>query len=786
MNKANKIYELTSGMPMNCSDSKTKILSDQYDYGLYYDIQVSSGDAQQAMEDSAPHPVHGVDDRAVDGSRPLEELLLVQRQIMDVILQGASLEQALSNIAMAANRILQPALCAIHLANPDGKGLRLNPGPGLSAVTAKSAEPIEVGSGRGAVAAAAYSGQRVAVDDLEREPMCGALRRFVRQNGLGACEVFPIRNRRNALLGTLTLYHAEAPAVSPDRERMIGFLMSLAGFAIEIEQRHRDQRFVNERFASLAATIPGVVYQRLVTPDGDIRYTYISEGAQDLFGVSPEEILADPNALFACHGPEYRTNFRERLLTASRELSLWDVEAQIITRDGEEKWTHAIARPRRQPDGSVLWDGVILDATRIKRSELELRKARAAAEAMSKSYREVLDMLRSANDRFASLATTIPGVVYQRRVAPDGDIRYTYISEGAQDLFGVSPEEILADPSALFACHGPEYRTTFRERLLRASRELSMWDVQAQIITRDGEEKWTHAIARPRRQPDGSVLWDGVILDATWIKKAELDLLKAKHLAESSSRAKSLFLAQVGHELRTPLNAVLGFSDVLQSEVFGPLGSDKYRDYASDIHRSGTQLLTVINNILEFTKCGTGALELTEGKVGVQDVLDAVARQAAPIAESAGVTLTTAAESDLPEITADRCKLHEILAHLLSNAVKFTPPRGSVHLSAARSDSGDIVVRVKDTGIGIAEEDMPKLLEPFGQADYDLNRQYDGIGLGIPLAANLAKLHGARLTAESEVGVGTTVTLVFPRSRVLDGPPGFVPPRRGALTAVHP
>ena len=109
-----------------------------------------------------------------------------------------------------------------------------------------------------------------------------------------------------------------------------------------------------------------------------------------------------------------------------------------------------------------------------------------------------------------------------------------------------------------------------------------------------------------------------------------------------------------------------------------------------------------------------------------------------------------------------------------------------MHLSAARSDSGDIVVRVKDTGIGIAEEDMPKLLEPFGQADYDLNRQYDGIGLGIPLAANLAKLHGARLTAESEVGVGTTVTLVFPRSRVLDGPPGFVPPRRGALTAVHP
>jgi signal transduction histidine kinase len=272
-------------------------------------------------------------------------------------------------------------------------------------------------------------------------------------------------------------------------------------------------------------------------------------------------------------------------------------------------------------------------------------------------------------------------------------------------------------------------------------------------------------------------LWDGVILDATWIKKAELELQEAKELAESSSRAKSLFLAQVGHELRTPLNAVLGFSDVLQSEVFGSLGSGKYRDYAKHIHQSGTQLLGVINNILEFTKYGTGALSLTEGRVDVMDVLDAVVRQAGPIAESAGVALTIAAESDLPDIAADRSKLHEILAHLLSNAVKFTPQHGSVHLSAARLETGDIAVRIKDTGIGIAEEDMPKLLEPFGQADCDLNRRYDGLGLGIPLAANLAKLHGATLTAESEVGLGTTVTLVFPRGRTLETRTGPVLPR---------
>ena len=117
-----------------------------------------------------------------------------------------------------------------------------------------------------------------------------------------------------------------------------------------------------------------------------------------------------------------------------------------------------------------------------------------------------------------------------------------------------------------------------------------MWDVEAQIITRDGEEKWTHAIARPHRLPDGSVLWDGVILDNTWIKKAEFELREAKEAAEASSRAKTAFLAQISHELRTPLNAIIGFSEILQSQSFGPLGDKKYMDYVNHINASGVQL----------------------------------------------------------------------------------------------------------------------------------------------------------------------------------------------------
>ncbi|MGI9408085.1 MAG: PAS domain-containing protein, partial [Hyphomicrobiaceae bacterium] len=155
----------------------------------------------------------------------------------------------------------------------------------------------------------------------------------------------------------------------------------------------------NERFSKLASTIPGVVYQRRVRPDGDIRYTYISETAQELFGVSAHEILTNPSALFASYAPEYGDTFRKRLLEASRNMTTWDVEATIVMPSGELKYTHAIARPEKEPDGSVLWTGVILDATRIKRAEqaaaaTEERTRRAIIESLPQGF-----MLFDANDK---------------------------------------------------------------------------------------------------------------------------------------------------------------------------------------------------------------------------------------------------------------------------------------------------------------------------------------------------------------------------------------------------
>ena len=369
---------------------------------------------------------------------------------------------------------------------------------------------------------------------------------------------------------------------------------------------------------------------------------------------------------------------------------------------------------------------------------------------------------QEADERLASLAASIPGVVYQRQVTPEGDISYTYISEGARDLFGVSPEEILADPNALFDCHGPEYRIEFRERLLAASKELKMWDVEAQIVTRDGEEKWTHAIARPHRKPDGTVLWDGVILDGTWIKKAEFELRDAKEIAETANRAKSEFLAAIGHELRTPLNAIIGFSDVMMREESASTDSVKYRDYATSINDAGQDLLYLINNLLDLSKVETGRDKLYEEYIKIPDLVRSVFALVDERAEEAEIKLRSELGEKLPLLYADERKLKQILVNLVSNGIKFTKPGGRVILRAWCGTEGGLVFQVVDTGIGIALEDIPKALARFSQVDGDLNREYEGAGLGLPLAKALVEVQGGSINLQSEVGVGTTVTVRFP------------------------
>jgi len=235
--------------------------------------------------------------------------------------------------------------------------------------------------------------------------------------------------------------------------------------------------------------------------------------------------------------------------------------------------------------------------------------------------------------------------------------------------------------------------------------------------------------------------------------------------AEAANRAKSEFLTNVSHELRTPLNAIIGFSEVMSKGMLGPIDNDKYLEYATDISNSGHHLLALINDILDLAKIEAGKLELREELVDLRTVVNAcfaIMKERASLAE---VQMKATLPEVLPQLLVDELKIKQIIINMLSNAVKFTPRGGHIRI-AAGLEEGDLVIRIADTGIGIAPDDIQKALDPFTQIDSSLARRYEGTGLGLPLAKRLIELHDGKLAIESALGAGTCVTLTFPSRRL--------------------
>ncbi|MHA1566807.1 MAG: HAMP domain-containing sensor histidine kinase [Alphaproteobacteria bacterium] len=245
------------------------------------------------------------------------------------------------------------------------------------------------------------------------------------------------------------------------------------------------------------------------------------------------------------------------------------------------------------------------------------------------------------------------------------------------------------------------------------------------------------------------------------------NLLVSRDAARSADQAKADFLATMSHELRTPLNAIIGFSEVMAKETFGTMGCLKYREYSCDIHDSGQHLLQLINDILDLSKIDSGRDKLHEAEVEIPQIMRSARTMVAQHAEQGGVNVQCEHSDDIPPLFVDERKLKQILVNLLSNAVKFTEAGGNVTLKATCEAGCGHVFEIIDTGIGIAQDDIATALSQFRQVDGSLNRKFQGSGLGLPLAKALAKQHGGELDLQSELHVGTTVTVSFPVERIV-------------------
>ncbi|MDB6090203.1 MAG: hypothetical protein JWN85_2987, partial [Gammaproteobacteria bacterium] len=259
------------------------------------------------------------------------------------------------------------------------------------------------------------------------------------------------------------------------------------------------------------------------------------------------------------------------------------------------------------------------------------------------------------------------------------------------------------------------------------------------------------------------------------LQAREGELSRALTAETSANAAKSDFLALMSHELRTPLNAIIGFSELLGTEMLGPLGHPRYREYANDVHGAGRHLLALINDILDLSKAAAGKFELSCEEIVPADVITECLKLTRGKAHEGGLRLTQDLAPGLPNLFADRLRFKQVLLNLCSNAIKFTPPGGSVHVTANYGEDGSFVLAVRDTGIGMAPEQIPMALEPFRQIASPLARNTEGTGLGLALVKSLVECHDGTLEIESALNRGTTVRLVLPPSRTVR--------RRTALSA---
>ena len=244
--------------------------------------------------------------------------------------------------------------------------------------------------------------------------------------------------------------------------------------------------------------------------------------------------------------------------------------------------------------------------------------------------------------------------------------------------------------------------------------------------------------------------------------------------SEAANRAKNDFLAIMSHELRTPLNAIIGFSEIISNQMFGPVGQTKYVDYATDIRASGAHLLSIINDILDISKAEAGKLQLEEEPIDPVEALNRTMRMFRQRASELGVDLTFRVRDDIPWLIADPRLFNQVAINLTSNALKFTPEDGNVWVELSFDAAGDMVLSVKDTGIGIKASDKERIFEPFVQVEDAMSRTQQGTGLGLPLVRKIMSLHGGRIEIDSTVGEGTTAYAIFPKSR-------FVAPEASAL-----
>jgi len=376
---------------------------------------------------------------------------------------------------------------------------------------------------------------------------------------------------------------------------------------------------------------------------------------------------------------------------------------------------------------------------------------------IERAEREIRDRLRAVIDHLPA------GLVLK-----DENGVHMLANQQFLELYGLQGSDVIGDTAF---DHFPEAEaeviTLQDSTVLRSGVPM---EAEREVTRLDGEKVFCMITRFPVLDSAGRAIGiGGIHMNISEIKEKEQQLRVARDEAERANHAKSAFLANMSHELRTPLNAIIGFSEIMEQGLFGDLGNPQYTEYAEDIRRSASHLLSIISDILDLSKIEAGRMELNEEIFDIASVVEACQPIVKESAVNAGLTLHTVLPKGLPQLIADKRSVRQILLNLLSNAIKFTPSGGSVEVEARLEPDGGLTLTISDSGIGMSADDIEVVLQPFGQVESAHTRSHDGTGLGLPITRSLAEMHGGSMLIKSEVGEGTEITVRFPAARVGPG-----------------
>lgn len=550
----------------------------------------------------------------------------------------------------------------------------------------------------------------------------------------------------------------------PATEQVVAVLMLLLLFlvslywnqklSVQVRKRREAERALRaseERLGfALQAAEEGIWDRDLETGQ-----SHFSPRFWEMLGYDPEEMKRAGKAGFMdlVHEKD-RALFLDgipRSLAEDEKADGWNLEFRMQSKVGDYRWILS-----RGLVVSRNFDGA---PSRVVATHLDITSRRMAEHALRVSEQR----MRALGDNL------VDGLVYQISVPPDGDVkaaRIEYVSAGLEQMVGITPEELRENPFRLHERIHPGDIESYQRGQWEAIQSRSVFRHEVRVMDGEGRYRWMQFRSSPRIDPEGRLVFDGLMIDTTDRKNAEAAMGEAKEEADQANRAKSEFLANMSHEIRTPMNAIVGMSHlVLQTDL-----NAKQHDYITKIQSSSHRLLGILNDILDFSKIEAGKLEIEKVPFNLEDVFGDLSNLVSLKAEEKGLELVFKISRGVPvRLIGDPLRLGQILVNLTNNAVKFTE-YGEIVVSisevpkAINSEDPKVELKftVRDSGIGMTEEQVHRLFQSFSQADSSITRKYGGTGLGLAISRRLVDMMGGKMQVSSEYGKGSRFVFTLP------------------------